>query len=173
MRKVMGGTACPDCGKDMVRDERLVSWIYRGHKIEYMQPGYYCADCGNCDLTDKDIAKTEGKLQAFRKKVDDMLAPALSPMQIKRLRESFSLSQKRAGRLFGGGPMAFSKYERGENKPHKSTEILFRLLTGGKIKIRDIENAALIKVEKAPTVGTDKAVERFLTRRAQKSRPTT
>lgn len=137
MSKMKG--KCPDCGADMVITSREIVWNYRGKKIKYMQSGTYCTKCDNAHLSDEDAESTEKKLIAFRAEVDAALDPLLPPPKIKEVREMLGLSQKKAGELFGGGPMAFSKYERGQYKQSPSTDILLRLLAVGKIKIVDIE----------------------------------
>jgi HTH-type transcriptional regulator / antitoxin MqsA len=138
-------TRCPECGAKMMHEVRKDILVYRGHKIEYEQPGLYCTKCDNCHLSDKDVAGIESKLFAFRAKVDSDLAPLLPPSKIKVLRKSLNLTQKRAGELFGGGPMAFSKYERGEYKQPLSTDILLRLLASKKIGIEDVQKTAVAR----------------------------
>lgn len=147
MRKVMSGSgiSCSDCGAPMVREVRNLSWTYRGETLNYKQPGLYCTNCDNTSLTDDDVKKTEGIMLDFRAKVDEKLAPSLSPSQIRSLRESLSLSQKAAGEIFGGGPMAFSKYERGEYNVSRPLNILFKLLVAKKVKMSDIERAVGVK----------------------------
>ena len=49
---------------------------------------------------------------------DDMRE--ISPEEIKRIRKSLGLSQAEAGRLLGGGPSAFAKYEKGSVRPSAS-----------------------------------------------------
>ena len=49
---------------------------------------------------------------------DDM--QEISPEEIKRIRKSLGLSQAEAGRLLGGGPSAFAKYEKGSVRPSAS-----------------------------------------------------
>lgn len=55
-------------------------------------------------------------------KADEML-----PEQIRAIREQLGLSQAEAGELLGGGPRAFTKYERGTVKPSASIIKLLRL----------------------------------------------
>ena len=43
-------------------------------------------------------------------------------------RKKLGLRRAEAGSLFGGGASAFSKYERGKTRPHKSTVKLLKLL---------------------------------------------
>lgn len=45
----------------------------------------------------------------------------LTPWQIKETRRELGLTQKQCGEIFGGGPNAFSRYERGETTPLRST----------------------------------------------------
>ncbi len=59
--------------------------------------------------------------------------------EIRKFRKSHKLSQKKASELFGGGPKAFSKYERGEVIQNKSLDILMRLINARKISIDDVE----------------------------------
>lgn len=44
----------------------------------------------------------------------------LSPFAIKRIRKKIGLSQDEAGKLIGGGPRAFTKYEKGTIKPSQA-----------------------------------------------------
>ena len=49
-----------------------------------------------------------------------------------------NLTQKKAGIIFGGGPMAFSKYERGIINQTRSLDVLMRLISINKISLEDI-----------------------------------
>ena len=51
----------------------------------------------------------------------------MPPEQIREIREQLGLSQAEAGELLGGGPRAFTKYERGTVKPSASIIRLLRL----------------------------------------------
>ena len=44
-------------------------------------------------------------------------AEAIAPEEIRAIRERLGLSQAEAGKLLGGGPRAFTKYEAGSVKP--------------------------------------------------------
>jgi len=43
--------------------------------------------------------------------------PLVKPNTVKRIRTSLGLTQEEAGKLFGGGPRAFQKYENGDVAP--------------------------------------------------------
>ena len=55
-------------------------------------------------------------------------AKELSPDEIRAIRERLGLSQAEAGRVLGGGPSAFTKYEAGTLKPAASLVNLLRVL---------------------------------------------
>lgn len=52
----------------------------------------------------------------------------MSPTEIKSIRERLGLSQDEAGKILGGGPRAFAKYEAGTIKPAAAVVNLLRLL---------------------------------------------
>ena len=54
--------------------------------------------------------------------------PELLPNRIRAIREGLDLTQEEAGRLLGGGPRAFTKYEAGSLKPRAAAINLLRLL---------------------------------------------
>jgi HTH-type transcriptional regulator/antitoxin MqsA len=63
-------------------------------------------------------------VMAFRKQVDGLLSGA----DIAALRERYKLNQKQAARLFGGGPVAFSKYENDDVAHSEAMDKLLRLV---------------------------------------------
>ena len=66
-----------------------------------------CTECGS-ELTDSAQARRNKRaMMAFKKNVDSIL----SGSEIRELRARRGLTQRQAAALFGGGPVAFSKYE--------------------------------------------------------------
>ena len=63
-------------------------------------------------------------LMAFRKRVDELLTGA----EITALRKQYKLTQGQAARRFGGGPVAFSKYENDDVAQSESMDNLLRLV---------------------------------------------
>ncbi|MCY4672875.1 MAG: type II toxin-antitoxin system MqsA family antitoxin [Bacteroidetes bacterium] len=53
---------------------------------------------------------------------------SFTPKRIRAIRKNLNLSQEEAGRLLGGGPRAFTKYEAGTLKPSAAVINLFRIL---------------------------------------------
>ena len=87
--------------------------------------GWHCPVCGEIEF-DKDTGDAErynAALAALREKVATRRAA-----ELRTIRKKLGLKQAEAGRMFGGGVNAFSEYERGKTRPHKSTMLLFRLL---------------------------------------------
>lgn len=52
----------------------------------------------------------------------------LTSAEIRQIRKNLNLTQKQAARICGGGPNAFSRYERGTAVPLRATSNLLRLL---------------------------------------------
>jgi HTH-type transcriptional regulator/antitoxin MqsA len=126
---------CPVCGGTLVVESRNVRISYKGESTDIEQPGEYCTLCDEGFLSPNDITSTRKSITDFHRKVDNLLTSS----EVKSARSKLNLSQKAAGEIFGGGPMAFSKYERGEITQNKSTDRLLRLLVNGKVKIKDIQ----------------------------------
>jgi HTH-type transcriptional regulator/antitoxin MqsA len=59
----------------------------------------------------------------FRKRIDGLL----SGIEIRAIRERYGINQKQAALLFGGGPVAFSKYENDDIAQAESMDKLLRL----------------------------------------------
>ena len=129
------GRNCPICGKgQLVRDSRPTEYTFRGINFNVGQPGLYCPACGESFLSSEDLRASEDAVRKIKREIGDLL----TPVEIKQIRLSQKLSQKEAGILFGGGPTAFSKYERGEILQSKPLDIILRLLKAGKLSVGDI-----------------------------------
>lgn len=75
-------------------------------------------------LDQADILTIEAVILSLRTEVEGTLPAA----EVQRIRRRLGLSQRHAGRLLGGGPMAFHKYEKGEVAITRSVAVLPRLL---------------------------------------------
>ena len=85
--------------------------------------GWHCPVCRECEFIDGEGKRFSAELEALRKGVDKRRAESF-----RAIRRKLGLKQAEAGRLFGGGVSAFSEYERGKTRPHKSTVLLLQLL---------------------------------------------
>lgn len=93
-------------------------------KIHYDQPGIWCGDCDEVFLEKSDQESTDKIIFDFQARVDGRLASS----DILRIRKKLGLTQKQAGDIIGGGPNAFSRYEKGKAYPTRGTENFLRLL---------------------------------------------
>jgi HTH-type transcriptional regulator/antitoxin MqsA len=116
---------CPICGEGHVTQHvEMVESEYKGQTK--LLPSHFRL----CDACHSDFAGApEGKLNkrgilAFRKSVDGLLTGA----EICELRQKYKLTQGQAARLFGGGPVAFSKYENDDVAQSEAMDTLLRLV---------------------------------------------
>jgi HTH-type transcriptional regulator/antitoxin MqsA len=127
---------CAICGSETVYEGRDIKISYKNNKTTITQNAYYCKSCGEGFLTSKECKEVENQTIDFKRKIDGFLTPS----EIKGIRLRCKINQKEASKLFGGGPNAFSRYEKGITTQSKSTDILFRLLDAKKIRIQDIRD---------------------------------
>jgi HTH-type transcriptional regulator / antitoxin MqsA len=116
---------CALCGEGHVTPQvRQVETEYKGKKA--LLPLHYQL-CDTC--TSDYVGAAEGKLNkrevmAFRKQVDDLLTGE----EVTALRKQYKMTQGQAARLFGGGPVAFSKYENDDVAQSEAMDTLLRLV---------------------------------------------
>ena len=116
---------CAICGEGHVTAQtRAVDTEYKGTKA--LLPMHYQL----CDTCTSDYAgMAESKLNkrivmAFRKQVEGLLTGD----EITALRKQYQLTQAQAAKLFGGGPVAFSKYENDDVAQSEAMDTLLRLI---------------------------------------------
>jgi HTH-type transcriptional regulator/antitoxin MqsA len=116
---------CPFC-KDgfLARQTIKETYTYKGHSLEVKQPGEFCNSCEEGILNGADLKATEKTIRDFQAQIDGLLTSS----DIRKIRKKLKLTQKQAAEIFGGGTNAFSRYERGEATPLRSTIHLLRLL---------------------------------------------
>lgn len=118
-------TRCPFCGQGVL-EHRTVreTYTYQGHDLEVDQPGEFCNRCDEGIITGKDMKASEQAFHDLRANVDGLLTSG----EVRRIRTKLKLSQRRAGEIFGGGPNAFSRYERGVAMQPKAVDALLHVL---------------------------------------------
>jgi HTH-type transcriptional regulator/antitoxin MqsA len=117
--------SCPFCtdGK-LTQGVKSLSFNYKGSSIKIDQPGKHCNSCDEGIVNGSDIKATEKALHDFRAKIDGLLATD----EVRQICSKLNLTQQQAAEIFGGGPNAFSRYERGEIRQTKALDQLLRLL---------------------------------------------
>jgi HTH-type transcriptional regulator / antitoxin MqsA len=116
---------CAICGEGHVTAQvRSVETEYKSTRA--LLPVHY----QQCDFCTSDyVGMAESKLNkrivmAFRKQVDGLL----TGNEITALRKHYHLTQAQAAKLFGGGPVAFSKYENDDVAQSEAMDTLLRLV---------------------------------------------
>lgn len=118
-------TLCPLCGEGHVtpRTEATVT-EYHGQKGTVTLRYTECDVCGSEMTGDADGRANKRAVLRFRKQVDGLLTGT----EIRAIREQYGLTQAQAAKLFGGGPVAFSKYENDDVSHSESMDTLLRLV---------------------------------------------
>ncbi len=101
---------CPETGEPMFRGVRPMTITYKGHKATFDMPGWYCKVSEESIHTGEDMKISDRALNRLKARVEGLLQPET----VRRIRKRLHLTQKDAGRLIGGGPNAFQKYESGD-----------------------------------------------------------
>lgn len=116
---------CSICGEGHATSHfDKVETEYKGAKAQVFAHYKTCNVCGS-DFAGADESRLNKRaVLAFRKSVDGLLTGA----EICALRERYGINQKQAARLFGGGPVAFSKYENDDVSHSESMDKLLRLV---------------------------------------------
>lgn len=116
---------CPICGAGHVTghvDE--LETEYKGKKATVSSRYLLCDTCGSDFAGADEMRANKRAVMAFRKQVDGLLTGT----EIAALRARYKLNQKQAARLFGGGPVAFSKYENDDVAHSEAMDKLLRLV---------------------------------------------
>jgi HTH-type transcriptional regulator / antitoxin MqsA len=135
---------CPICGEGHVTScVDQVEHEYKSQKA--MLPLHYQV----CDVCTSDFAGMEESrlnkraVMAFRKSVDGLLTGD----EIRALRDKFNITQGQAAKLFGGGPVAFSKYENDDVAHSEAMDTLLRLVRHNENTFWDLVDVKGMKTE--------------------------
>lgn len=117
-------TLCPICAEGYLHshvEKNLVE--YNGIKKELDSHFSVCDGCGSETALPEQTRLNKRLMVAFKKEVDGLL----TGQEVRRLREQLKISQSRAAQIFGGGPVAFSKYESDDVTQSEAMDKLLRL----------------------------------------------
>jgi len=99
---------CPVCCEGhLVMSEKMVLLNPLNNEITVKQHGHVCDVCGTEIATAEDLKFNARSYRAANLQV----AGRMTGYDIKALRLDLKISHKTAGQIFGGGPVAFCKYE--------------------------------------------------------------
>ena len=145
---------CPACGGVMRRAVMNETVTFQGHSLTYEQPGWQCEACDEGVLEGEDNTFHDAALHEVMARAK---GSPISPLAVRAAREGAGLSQREAGRVFGGGPTAFYKYETAKAVPSEGMANLLRLA---------LERPDLFRKPPRGTVPTPDASDIALIRRA-------
>lgn len=115
---------CGACGEGALVTTRGVCEVeHHGEKGKIIQKSHTCDSCGAILFDEADVRENRRAWLRFKKQVD------MIPLgfEIAAMRMAANLTQKAAGALFGGGPVAFSKYENDDLVPDDAMINLLKL----------------------------------------------
>jgi len=115
---------CPSCGGVMRRGVAEETVSFQGESLTYQQPGWHCETCDDGILDGSDNEYADAALHEVMARAKHS---PISPLMIRAAREAVGISQRQAGKVFGGGPTAFYKYETAKAVPSEGMANLLRL----------------------------------------------
>ncbi len=145
---------CPLCGEGHVTAQvEQVENEYKGKSALLPQHFKQCDHCGSDFAGAAEAKLNKRALMAWRKEVDGLLTGA----EIVALRNQYNLTQAQAAQLFGGGPVAFSKYENDDVAQSDAMDTLLRLVRRSPEAFRALQEEKGLHIEAA---GRANAVQR-------------
>jgi HTH-type transcriptional regulator/antitoxin MqsA len=115
---------CPVCSEGRLNQTSEPEQCeYRGHLADLLMQFAVCDVCGITQAGSEQLRANKRSVTAFHKDVDGLLTGS----QVRELRAVLSISQAEAAKIFGGGPVAFSKYENDEVSQSEPMDKLLRV----------------------------------------------
>lgn len=115
---------CPICGEGNLQPKVGKNLVeYKGQSTEITFQYSVCDACGSEQSDAAQLRANKRAMVAFKKGVDGLLTGA----EVRAIRERLRLSQTEAAKVFGGGPVAFSKYESDDVTQSEAMDKLLRL----------------------------------------------
>ena len=162
---------CPICGEGHITAQvQMVESDYKGHKAALPLHFRLCDTCTSDFAGAAESKLNKRALMAFRKQVDGLLTGE----EITALRKHYRLTQAQAAKLFGGGPVAFSKYENDDVAQSEAMDTLLRLVRRSKVVFWALVEEKGMEAEfmcEPVTVPTQSNVLHFTAQRGNTDRP--
>lgn len=116
---------CPICGEGHLEEVTGINEVeYKGHFAELDLHYLVCDVCGSEQSNSAQLRTNKRAMVAFKKCVDGLL----SGKEVRAIRERLGVSQAEAAQIFGGGPVAFSKYETDDVAQSEAMDKLLRIV---------------------------------------------
>lgn len=115
---------CDLCEEGTLEQKQGVNTVTYKSIIRELSTDYCECDTCGVDMTlPQQTRDNKRRMVAFKKEVDGMLTGA----EVRALRERLGLTQAEAAKVFGGGVVAFSKYENDDVTQSEAMDKLMRL----------------------------------------------
>ncbi len=128
---------CLNCGRGNLRHgAKDVAYEYKGHvTVVPKVAGWHCPYCHEVEFDAREGQRFSEAIMRIAEEVD-----AKEAADLARIRKKLKLTQLEAARITGGGPNAFSRYERGKARPLPAVINLFRLLDRHPELLNEVKN---------------------------------
>ena len=129
----MNLTRCPACGSDAL-EVTVSADTVAFRSADVLVPNLASTECRHCDYSFATNEQHDANLATVRLAYVEQRATAktakglLTGAQLRSVRETLGITQREAAELFGGGPVAFSKYENEDVAQSVAMDRLVRLV---------------------------------------------
>ncbi|MEI6858507.1 MAG: type II toxin-antitoxin system MqsA family antitoxin [Shewanella sp.] len=114
---------CPICEEGNLEAKIGINEVeYKNHTKNLPMHFSECECCGSEQASPVELRTNKRLMTEFKKQVDGLL----TGKELKEIRLELSLTQADAARIFGGGPVAFSKYEADDVAQSEAMDKLLR-----------------------------------------------
>lgn len=115
---------CPFCdGTNLSVVDSHAQHEIDGQQVKVAVRSHACGDCGAVFGNGADMRFNARAMRAETKRVRRLL----TGLEVRAVRERLGLTQAKAAELFGGGPVAFSKYESDDVAQSDAMNLVLRL----------------------------------------------
>ena len=115
---------CPICEEGNLLERIGKNRVdYKGETADLDLYFSVCSCCGSEQANAQQVRTNKRQMVAFKKRVNGLLAGS----EVKSVRERLELKQSDAAKIFGGGPVAFSKYESDDVTQSEAMDKLLRV----------------------------------------------
>lgn len=115
---------CPICGEGNLHAQTRQQVVERNSRKLNVTLSFSVCDTCQCEQASPDQLKQNKRAMIAARKMADGL---LSGNEVRKLRDKLGLKQAQAAKVFGGGPVAFSKYESDDTAQSEAMDNLLRV----------------------------------------------
>ncbi len=159
---------CPICGEGSLTTQVGENAVdYKGHRTDLELHFSVCDACGSEQSNAVQLRTNKRAMVAFKKHVDGLLTGT----EVRAIRERLGINQAEAARIFGGGPVAFSKYEHDDVAQSEAMDKLLRLAVELPAAFARLDKRANAVGEGWQVAATDRSRTSVVEPPATRSRP--